>query len=248
METRLSDAAAATWTLGACHRYHQEELATLPLFVVLSSDDEFAMSDWTGIWFESYLNQSQSRLLIPPNSEHSLTTAIPELVPSLTRVVDSLTGGPEMPFLRLVSRDNDTMVVRLEGVDAAAEGDATVMLRHGETLTNQRRDFRWVRMATNESEGGEPCELPSIKSPKEIFGGGNCFVPIVWHEEELTAGADGTYTVSVPRPTHDDRWIGYYVEARFSTSHLRMTTPSYVYPETFPFPDCVGTSCVDKLV
>ena len=153
-----------------------------------------------------------------------------------------------MPFLRVVTRDNDTMTVSLTDVDLAAEGNATVMLRHAETLSNQRRDFRWARAASNASEGGEPCEPPSIKSPKEIFGGGNCLVPIEWHEEELAANADGTYTAAVPRPKHDDRWVGYTVEARFSGSGLRMTTPSYVYPETFPYDDCVGTSCVDKIV
>ena len=58
-------------------------------------------------------------------------------------------------------------------------------------------------------------------------------------EEELLRTILGSKQRGQPTdpPLDHSTGYGYYVEARFlSGSKLRMTTPSYVYPETFPFP------------
>jgi len=51
-----------------------EKLATIPKFVIVSSNDEFMSMDWTNIWWDKM--KGEKHLLIKPNSEHSMATAI----------------------------------------------------------------------------------------------------------------------------------------------------------------------------
>ena len=44
-----------------------------------SSDDEFMQFDWTDIWRDDF--EKNTRLLIVPNSEHSLATGLEQLLP-----------------------------------------------------------------------------------------------------------------------------------------------------------------------
>jgi len=60
-----------------------------------------------------------------------------------------------------------------------------VVLRHSETISKTRRDFRWVVLS---GENFGPCHLPMVKLPVPIFGG-NCIQPIVWLGTQLNATA-----------------------------------------------------------
>ena len=46
--------------------------------VVYSSNDEFMQFDWSELWYNEI--KGETHLLIVPNSEHSLSTGIPELI------------------------------------------------------------------------------------------------------------------------------------------------------------------------
>merc|ERR1712100_659362 len=124
-----------------------------------------------------------------------------------------------------------------------------VVLRHAQTHQASRRDFRWVRKASNITE---PCRFPEIKLKKAVFGGGNCLVPIIWRGETLSASNDGVYRVTPPEPTKKGHWVGYYVEVYFASDvHMkeyRLTTPGYVWPDTLPYADCSGKTCLPRLV
>jgi hypothetical protein len=47
--------------------------------------------DWSNIWYDSM--PGESHLLIAQDSEHSLATGIPELVPALTNMLSSVAHG-----------------------------------------------------------------------------------------------------------------------------------------------------------
>ena len=51
-----------------------ERLNQIPKVVVLSSDDEFMMMDWTNIYWDKL--GGEKHLLIAPNAEHTLTTGL----------------------------------------------------------------------------------------------------------------------------------------------------------------------------
>jgi PhoPQ-activated pathogenicity-related protein len=71
--------------------YYLDRLARIPKVVVLSSNDEFMQFDWSNIWYDEL--KGEKHLLIVQNSEHSLSTAIPELLPALGTVIRSIAQG-----------------------------------------------------------------------------------------------------------------------------------------------------------
>jgi len=226
--------------------YYADTLAKIPKVVVMSSDDEFMQFDWCNIWFDKL--SGEKRLLIAPNSEHSLTTGIPEVITCLSTVFLSIAENRPIPsFDYAVDTSNGELTVTIpEGVD-----HGKVVLRHTQTHQTQRRDFRWVRMASNYTE---PCKFPEIKLKKAVFGGGNCLVPILWTGTTLDAvpGQPNVYKATPPQPK-DGHWTGYYIEVFFPSNsetkdHFQFTTPGYVWPDTLPFKDCHGETCIGRLV
>jgi len=228
-------------------KYYAQRLAALPKVVVDSSDDEFMQFDWTEIWRSAF--EENTRLLIAPNSEHSLATGLPSLVPTLAATVASIAQGVPLPSFTS-THDNTTGGIRV--TLPAGSPFTKVVLRHAETLSKTRRDFRWVRLADNETS---PCKLPEVHLHKPVFGG-NCVVPIVWHGKTLKpqhVTEDGeTVFVGIPPEPKAGHWTGYYVEVYFKAAvddgELMFTSTGHVWPDTLPFPDCHGTECVARLV
>ena len=76
-----------------------------------------------------------------------------------------------------------------------------------------------------------------------------------WHSKTLqptavAASGETTYAATPPAPT-DGHWTGYYIEVYFSgeeAGEFMFTTPGRVWPDTLPFADCHGKSCVPRLV
>ena len=59
---------------------YKDRLAKIPKFLIVTSDDEFMMFDWTSKYFDQIEQLGEMKLLISPNSEHSLATAIPNVI------------------------------------------------------------------------------------------------------------------------------------------------------------------------
>ena len=217
--------------------HYLERFAKLPKLAVVSSDDEFMQLDWTQHGWASF--PGETKLLVVPNSEHSLITGIPKVLSTLSAFVASIAGSqtpeerPEFAF----SRDHATGTVTVSLT--RGEKPERVTLRHAQTLSDQRRDFRWVRLA---NETSSPCHLPGISLPKPIMGGGDCVQPMYWHETVLTPLADGTYTATPPDPK-EGHFTGYFVELIYPQdamkNHLQISTPGFVWPDTLPFDDCI---------
>jgi PhoPQ-activated pathogenicity-related protein len=220
-----------------------DRLARIPVYPVLSSDDEFMMMDWTNIWYdEMKAALPEMHLLIAPNSEHSLATGVPEVVESLQTFISSLAVGQTTRPNFEYTRHNKTGELSVK-IDAGFT-PTSVVLRHAQTLQTKRRDFRWIRLA-NEKVG--TCTLPDIALPKPIFGA-NCLVPIVWYSEDVKLNADGEYKAKPPTPK-PGHWAAYYIEVKFksgteSISEYHFSTPGYTWPDTLPFHDCHGAGCI----
>ena len=66
------------------------------------------------------------------------------------------------------------------------------------------------------------CSLPDVPLPKPLFGG-NCIQPIIWTSTTVTGHASlrdpgsKVYSALPPKPKHEGRWVGYYLEAHFAS-------------------------------
>merc|ERR1719456_274898 len=65
-----------------------QRLEKLPKFVLVSSDDEFMMMEWTRNWYDKFTGEKH--LMIANNAEHSMATGIVELLQSLGNFANSL--------------------------------------------------------------------------------------------------------------------------------------------------------------
>ena len=239
-----------------------ERLAKLPKMAVVSSDDEFMQLDWTQHGWATL--PGETHLLVAPNSEHSLSSAIPELIPSLAAFIASV-DAKEPPSARpqfsyAVDASSGALTVTLP---AGSPTPLKVVLRHAQTTSDKRRDFRWVRLAN--VSNGDHCTLPDFPLKKPLFGG-NCVQPIAWEETELTPNASASvgsvegggaaapvvYTAT-PTPPKKGHWRGYYIELKYASTQLkkaelRVSTPGFVWPNTLPFPDCDMSECPPVLL
>ena len=241
--------------------YYGERLARLPKVVVLSSDDEFMQFDWSDIWYDALTGDKH--LLIAPDSEHSLASGIPEVVETISATFNAIAAGRPLPSFAY-ARDNATGALSVTLPAGVPHGK--VVLRHAQTLTSERRDFRWVRLANNDTGA---CTLPDVPLKKPVDGG-NCLQPVVWLGTTLDEdpSTPGLFTATPPEPKNG-HWTGYYIEVYFPqqkrsataaaaananqdgasfASEFQFTTPGFAWPNTLPFADCHGDSCVGRLV
>ena len=70
-----------------------DRLARIPKFVILSSDDEFMMFDWSNIWYDELQRYGETHLMIAHNSEHSLATGMVEVLTAISSFVRSVAAG-----------------------------------------------------------------------------------------------------------------------------------------------------------
>ena len=67
-------------------------LDKIPKLVVVSSDDEFMMFDWTSIWYDDF-QKGETHLMITPNAEHSLMSNIENVLSSTGAFIRSIAAG-----------------------------------------------------------------------------------------------------------------------------------------------------------
>ena len=88
-----------------------------------------------------------------------------------------------------------------------------------------------------------------------------CLQLIDWHKQELkeTEKGSGVYIGTAPEPKKEGHWVGYYIELIFPgdaeasyhpifKNEYIMSTPGWVYPDTYPFEDCWLDTCSNNLV
>eukprot|EP01065_Artemidia_motanka_P051275 TRINITY_DN89_c0_g3_i2.p1 TRINITY_DN89_c0_g3~~TRINITY_DN89_c0_g3_i2.p1 ORF type:complete len:510 (+),score=210.59 TRINITY_DN89_c0_g3_i2:70-1599(+) len=220
-----------------------DRLAKIPKHVVVSSDDEFMMMEWTNLWWDKM--GGEKHLTIANNAEHSMATGVVEMLETLVNTISSIYHGGQRPTWDFTA-DQESGLITVKIPSTQAHGK--VVLRHAHTISKERRDFRWARLAN--AENGN-CTLPEIHLKKPVLFGANCLVPIVWTGTTLKETSPGVFQGSVPVPEHG--WTGYYIEAYFPSdqglrTEYQLTTPGMVWPNTYPFADCTKKACHGRLV
>ena len=102
----------------------------MPKLIVLSSDDEFMMMDWSNIWYDSLTGEKH--LLISPNSEHSLSTNIYGELSAFCSFARSIISGHESRPHFNFTYDGQTGEIKVKVSDEHKV--SKVLLRHAETL------------------------------------------------------------------------------------------------------------------
>jgi PhoPQ-activated pathogenicity-related protein len=218
-----------------------DRYVNMPKLVVDAGDDEFFQPDDNYFWWNEMTGEKH--LLMCQDAEHSLITAIPEVVSGIlafgSAVLDNI---PRPDFTWTVDLTNGT-----HGTIVAKEVSGTptkVILYSAENLTNKRRDFRWIVKA---DDATNTCHWPFIAVPKKP---GMCLQPILWKEEVIVKNPDGEYIVSKAIP-ETGRYTAFFLGFHYKSPALteyRMTTQIAVLPATYPFPPCFGETCRGTLV
>lgn len=247
-----------------------DRINKIPKYILVSSDDEFMSMDWTNIYWNKL--GGEKHLTIMPNTEHSMATGMYEAVSLISTLYRSIAAGktsndrPRFDF----QYDNDTGEITLT-VPKDQTQPKTVELRHTQTLSKERRDFRWAVEVNNFSM--PECDFPYIPLPKkdtldiqDRYGLKKqqdlCIAPMLWQAKDLTKTSvnedgDAIYHISPPIPK-DGHWTGYYISLVFPgdteaerftlRNEYRVSTPGYTWPNTLPFEDCHGDTCISRSV
>lgn len=223
-----------------------KRLERIPKLVMVSSDDEFMMMEWTHSWWDMFTGEKH--LMIANNAEHSMATGIFELVASLGNYVKSVfTGGTRPEFTWKLDLDKGIINVN---IPPQFQNGTKVVLRTAPSLSVKRRDFRWFVKAETSKEGKASCHFPDI-GPTKALGFDICVQPTIWTGETIKATSPGVYQAHIKKPLVG--WTGAYVEVYFPSdtdtkSMYQFTTSGMVWPQTLPYPDCHGLGCDGVLV
>lgn len=207
------------------------------------------MMDWTNMYYD-YLT-GEKHLLIVPNTDHILFTNLYAEFSTIGSFVRSIMSGAppnsRPTFTYEYNPENGEIKVKVS--EEHNHKISRVVLRHAETMQSNRRDFRWLRQA---SDITEPCEDPMVPIPSSISTKPNCLNFITWSARVLKESAfnKGEYTATPPEPKTQGHWVGYYVQifwlgdtkepSWLLNGEYNNSTPGYTWPNTLPFPDCDG--------
>lgn len=160
-----------------------DRLEKIPKYVVVTSDDEFMMFDWTTIYYDKL--PGEKHLWIVPNTEHEMYVNIRKILSALHTYQKSIASAiPSRPsFNYTYNPENGEIGVQM--LETNQVKPKRVSLRYAQTLSQKRRDFRWI-FQTNKYT--EPCTLPYIpvpdnlkeKRPELKAAHSLCIAPIFW--------------------------------------------------------------------
>ena len=218
--------------------------------MVVSSNDEFMMMEWTSLWWEKMAGEKY--LLVNPNTEHSTLTNIPKTMNTVSWFVDRIKYNRTEIHSFDSQFDDETATIQVQMHEGAVK-PFEVALRHTETLSSKKRDFRWVGVT---DENGN-CEFPAFKVPTKE---GLCVQPMFWEKDASHELGSGKYKATVPSPRVEGHWKGAFAEVIFPFHHpsghwlvdfivnpneFSLTSPGFVTPNTFPFEDCHLETCTN---
>ena len=223
---------------------YKSRLASIPKMAIVSSDDEFMQLDWTEHgWLDL---PGETKLLVVPNSEHSMATGLPEVVTTLSSFVASVAADHhtttaveeskvERPAFTFTS-NNVTGEITVTLTKGAKPSE--VYLRHAQTLSDKRRDFRWVRLA---NETTSPCKLRDPSQEKGRRRRQLSTADSLAQDEAQAGWVGGIVRGDAAKAVKAGHYVGYYIELIYPKDEagtLQISTPGYVWPNTLPFPDC----------
>eukprot|EP01084_Bolivina_argentea_P007444 13970_1 len=226
-------------------------------------NDEFFMTDDEYYWWNEFPEPRWFQM--NPDAEHSLITAIEELVPTLSTFTTLYLEDYPMPTIEW-QVDNIT-----GNISISFKGNTSQIVEavvwHGRSCSTHMRDFRLINL-------DHPCRCG-------VPGGGYCInLESVFEPYKIKPiSIDSTSVVyeAGPSSVPDNHWSGFMVAIRvkfFNATHpyekkkgkcygyegqddrtflveygeMQFTTQVSIMPKTFPFTDCQGVGCYGTLV
>ena len=241
--------------------YFFKERLTMPKLVVNAFLDEFQQPDDTRYWWNEM--PEPKHFIMTPNAEHSEMTGIFEVVPAIGTWIGYLLNRWTIPtFTWTISETTGEITAVLDGQGTVASAHVYWGYSCGNNAEDRtkRRDFRILNVDV-------PCKCGIGGAVVGYCANLNSFE----NNTELTATVeDGkrVYRAKVDAPS-DGRYVAFFIDVKYlehgvtnavaaPESHgiiptdkpgqLEFTTEVSVWPNTFPYPDCYGATCTNKIV
>ncbi len=171
------------------------------------------------------------------NAEHSLSTALLEVLPAMQAFLGSiLYGTPRPSFEWKISETSGAITVTNNDTILKP---SKVIMHYATTLDNKTRDFRLVTAP------------PPAKCHGVVLKG-ECIHPVLWYGKELTPSAslasssgESKY-IATRDPPANGAWTAFFVELQYPGFHnttFHTTSEVSIVPFTYPFPPCHGAGC-----
>eukprot|EP01084_Bolivina_argentea_P145193 254544_1 len=229
-------------------------------------NDEFFMPDDEAFWWDDFPEPKWFQ--INPDAEHSLTTAIEEVVPTLATFIKVYLDQYKMPIISWkIANGTGNITVTYSGNTSQIQ---SAKVWHGRSCWNDRRDFRLVNLDSPcrcgvGGNGGYCINLESVFLPYGISA----------------VSMDSETAVYEAGPSKDPtlHWSGHMISIRvkfFDAEHpwfwpsscdknekdnldddrlflvsygeMQFTTQVSIMPQTFPYADCQDAGCYGTLV
>jgi len=201
----------------------------IPKLIIDAGGDEFFLPDDEAYWWTNMTEPKH--MLQVPNAEHSLATGLAEVIPAVVAFVGGVLNGQQIPeFTWTVDYDGDGSI--LVTLPAGQPQPINVTLWAADSVKEyNRRDFRLI--------GGYP----------EIH-----LQDTFWGHFPLAPISPNTWKAAVPLPATG--WRAQMVHMKFEGPTTfggdkfpyEFSTQISIIPNTFPYPDCVGTGCYGVLL
>lgn len=256
--------------------YFYKDRLTMPKLIVNAVGDEFQQPDDTNYWWNDM--PEPKRFIMTPNAEHSEATGIMEIVPAIGAFIRYHLEEKTVPeFTWKISEDTGAITVTLNEHGIVEEANLHYAYSCGKNTDGTlRRDFRFA-MLDNPCTCGflyegtcanlksfwtkEPLESSMVRGHRtytaqlEAPGDGSWIAYMIeiryrnidvlgGESRTLTSDAelfdrfsvDGKILDKIPPIPHD------------FARRLVFTTQVSVWPNSFPYADCVGSGCGNGLV
>jgi len=188
---------------------------TMPKLIMCSCGDEFFLPDSPRFFMDGL--PGEKNLLMIPNAEHSLSTALLEVGTAINSFYWMVTREVQRPkYHYKLHYSNVTAAIQL-WVD---QTPTIAKMWYAQTLEGEERDFRLV-----------VCDqIPQ------------CINPVIWYEEVIQPVQFGYYEVQVNAPVTG--WMGFLIELTFEYDlemRFVITSEVNIVPDRMPFPQCNTT-------
>jgi len=133
-----------------------DNLENIPIHITLTSSDEVQMMESSNLWYDKL--PGEKHISISVDTEHYLLTNLRGVLSPISAMIKSIAAGKTDRPTFNYTLDNKTGELTVM-IDTKKYKPTAVYLRHAETYSTVRRDFRFLRVA-NEQTG--PCKFPEI--------------------------------------------------------------------------------------
>jgi len=253
----------------ACDPYYFfDRYEGIEKMVIDATNDEFFMPDDEHYWWSKFPEPRYFEMIA--DAEHSLSTGITALVPSVASFLTCYLDEIVMPRLEwVINNETGTIVLTYYGNTSKI---VEARLWHGRSCGQKRRDFRIANL-DDPCVCGVPADNGMCVDLESVFV----------HEDLTAISMNDTVAVyeGIAPEIPTDHWIAFLIAVRINLFHSDHPLTSFdelmqhhlktrlkeskswfyvdygeavftsqvsIVPETFPFAPCNGTACYGTLV